>query len=57
MDGHVHLNLGNIIVIGGVAFLTLMGTLAVVHVLSNKDVPVVSPAARGVADVFKSVAA
>lgn len=54
---HVKLNLGNIVFIGGVAVLATWGTMAVVHHLSNKNVPVLSPTARGVADVYKKVAA
>ena len=54
---NIRLSLGNIIIIGGVSGLVLFGTLAAVHALSTKDVPVLSPAARGTADLIKAVAA
>jgi len=53
MDGqHIHLNLGNIIIIGGVSILVTMATMAATHYLSVRDVPVLSPTARGFVDFY-----
>lgn len=57
MDGRIRLTLPNVVLIGSLALLTVVGSAAAVHALSNKDVPVLSPAARGAADFVKSVAA
>lgn len=48
----IELNLGNILVIGGVSLLTTMAALAATHYFSNRDVPVLSPTARGFVDVW-----
>jgi hypothetical protein len=53
MDGqHIQLNLGNILIIGGVSILVTMATLAATHYFSNRDVPVLSPTARGFVDFY-----
>lgn len=49
---HIRLNLGNIVVIGGVSLLTTMAALAATHYLSNRNVPILSPTARGFVDVY-----
>jgi hypothetical protein len=47
---HIKLNMGNIVIIGGVSFLTGIAAMAAMHYLSNRHVPAASPAARGFVD-------
>lgn len=57
MGKHVELNLGNILFIGGIAAGTMLASMALLHFFSRRDVPVVSPAARGTVDFIGKVAA
>lgn len=58
MDGRIRLTLPNVVLIGSVSALTIVAGMALTHYLSNKDVPVLSPTARGAVDfVNKAVAA
>jgi hypothetical protein len=58
MDGRIRLTLPNVVIIGSVAALTTVAGLAGIHWLSNHDIPVLSPTARGAVDfVNKAVAA
>lgn len=58
MDGRIRLTVPNVIMIGAVSGLTVVGGMALMHFLSTKDVPVLSPTARGAVDfVNKAVAA
>ena len=57
MDGRIRLTLPNAVLIGSLSLLSVVVAASAIHYLSNKDVPVVSPAARGAADFVKSVAA
>lgn len=55
---HVKLNLGNVIFIGAVSATTIIAGLAVMNYLSKRDVPLLSPTARGTADfIGKATAA
>ena len=55
---HVKLNLGNVLFIGLTASVFIVGGMAVLNMLSRKDIPVVSPTARGGVDFLtKTVAA
>lgn len=47
---HIRLNLGNVLFIGLTASVFIVGTMAAVNALSRKDVPVLSPTARGAVD-------
>lgn len=55
---HVKLNLGNVLFVGFTASVFIIGGMAFLHVLSRKDVPILSPTARGGVDfINKAVAA
>lgn len=54
---HIKPNIGNILFITAVSGVGIMATLAMIHYLSGRDIPVASPAARGMVDVIQNVAA
>lgn len=55
---HVRLNLGNVVFIAAVSATTIVAGIATMNYLSKKDVPLLSPTARGMVDfVGKATAA
>lgn len=47
MGNHIPLNVGNVVVITSVSLLGIITVMAVTHYLSNRNIPVASPTARG----------
>jgi hypothetical protein len=54
---HVKLNVGNVVLIGGISLLTGAAVMGITHVLAHRNVPALSPAARGVQDFVGTVSA
>lgn len=54
---HIRPNLGNVIFIGTVAVVAVIGGTTAIHYFSRKSVPVLSPVARGANDFIVKKAA
>lgn len=54
---HIRPNLGNVMFIMAVSAVTVVAGAAAIHSLSRKDVPVLSPVARGANDFITRKAA
>lgn len=51
---NIRLSTGNVLFIGLTASVFMLGGLATIHYLSRRDVPVLSPTARGAADFISA---
>lgn len=54
---HIQLNLGNVVTIVAVSMVGGIAVVGALHFLSRKDVPVLSPVARGSVDFAHSFSA